>query len=74
MTVKRSKVQNREPTDKLLRRLADELLDGGKERLTPEGIEQKYSNWSASACRRMHDIHMEAYRERHGRGLFDKRP
>ena len=69
--VKPSKASNAEPSDKLLRCLADELLDGGKDCLTPEKIEARFPKWSGSACRRMRDIHLEAYRERHGHGMFD---
>ena len=72
MAVKPSKVTHQEPSDKLLRQLADELLDGGKDCLTPEGIQAKYPKWSAVACKRMRDMHLEAYRERHGHGLFER--
>ena len=69
MAVKPSKVSNREPGDKLLRKLADDLLTGGI--ITVETIEARYKHWSADAWRRLTDIHRQAYEEKHGRPLFE---
>jgi len=60
-----------EPSDKLLEILAAELLDGGKDRVTVEGIEARYPHWSGAAWRRLHEIHLAACEKKHGRELFE---
>ena len=70
MGVQPSKVSNREPGDELLQKLAEDLLDSGS-KLTVETIEVRYAHWSGAAWRRLHDIHLEEYKKRHGHELFE---
>ncbi len=60
-----------EPSDKLLEILANELLDGGKDGVTVEAIAGRYPHWSGATWKRLHVIHLEAYKARHGRELFE---